>query len=171
MKLRINASDKDSTNKQDRAIADTCGNKSIIPLDCEMLESMMPYYQTGLGHRLSYEITFNNYNRAIISPGSPPKPDAEPQIKISLEYDIVTQPDLASRIEIEYQSMSLPYDRILRKTKVVNKWDIYGMELVACKSFKGIPVFLLNGRAIQTRPKQVLQLKDQESLHRHKRHL
>ena len=44
MKLRINASDKNSTSKQDKAIADTYWNKFIIPLDFEMLDSSIPYY-------------------------------------------------------------------------------------------------------------------------------
>ena len=38
----------------------------------------------------------NNYNLVIVSPGSPPKPDAKYKIKdVSLEYEIATQPDLA----------------------------------------------------------------------------
>ena len=45
MKLRINAGNKDATNTQDKVIADTYGNKFIIPLDFEMLDSAMPYYQ------------------------------------------------------------------------------------------------------------------------------
>ena len=65
----------------------------------------MPYYQLRLGHRLSYKVTFNDYNRVIISPGLPPKPDAKYGIKnISLEYDIVIQPDLTKHIEREYQT-------------------------------------------------------------------
>ena len=62
MKLRINALDKSAGNKQDKAIADTYGNKFIIPLDFEMLDSALPYYQAGLRNRLGYEITFNDYN-------------------------------------------------------------------------------------------------------------
>ena len=54
MKLRINAADKSTGNAKDKAIADAYGNKFIIPLDFEMLESVMPYYQTGLGNRLLY---------------------------------------------------------------------------------------------------------------------
>ena len=42
MKLRINAGNKDGTNVQDKAIADTYGNKFIIPLDFEMLDSVRP---------------------------------------------------------------------------------------------------------------------------------
>ena len=62
IKLRINAGDKNASNVQDKAIADAYGNKFIIPLDFEMLDSAAPYYQTGLGNRLCYELTFNDYN-------------------------------------------------------------------------------------------------------------
>ena len=43
-----------------KAIADAYGNKFIIPLDFEMLDSAAPYYQAGLRSRLCYELTFNN---------------------------------------------------------------------------------------------------------------
>ena len=62
IKLRINAGDKNTGNTQDKAIADVYGNKFIIPLDLEMLDSAALYYQAGFGNRLCYEITFNNYN-------------------------------------------------------------------------------------------------------------
>ena len=58
IKLRINAGNKDATNGQDKAIVDAYGNKFIIPLDFEMLDSAAPYYQAGLGNRLCYELTF-----------------------------------------------------------------------------------------------------------------
>ena len=48
IKLRINAGDKNTSNAQDKAIADAYGNKFIIPLDFEMLDSAAPYYQAGL---------------------------------------------------------------------------------------------------------------------------
>ena len=64
IKLRINAGDK---NAQDKATADVHGNKFIIPLDFEMLDSAAPYYQVGLGNRLCYELTFNDYNRVTKS--------------------------------------------------------------------------------------------------------
>ena len=67
IKLRINASDKSTGNARDKAIADTYGNKFVIPLDFEMLGRSAPCYQVGLGNRLCYEITFNNYNRVINS--------------------------------------------------------------------------------------------------------
>ena len=62
MKLRINARDKSTTSAKDNAITEAYSNKFIIPLDFEMLESVMPYYQAGLGNRLCYEITTNYYN-------------------------------------------------------------------------------------------------------------
>ena len=43
IKLRINAGDKSTSNKQDNAIADAYRNKFIIPLDFEMLDSAAPY--------------------------------------------------------------------------------------------------------------------------------
>ena len=120
IRLRINAGNKDATNTQDRAIADAYGNKFIIPLDFEMLDSAAPYYQAGLGNRLCYELTFNDYNRVIKSVVSSPKvPDAKYKITdISLEYEIATQPDLARSIRSEYQHMALLYDRILRHEKL-----------------------------------------------------
>ena len=63
MKLRINAKDKSTAPlPQDKAIADAYGNKFIIPLDFEMLDSAASYYQAGLGNRLCYEITFNDHS-------------------------------------------------------------------------------------------------------------
>ena len=44
IKLRINAGDQKASNAQDKAIADAYGNKFIIPLDFEMLDSAAPYY-------------------------------------------------------------------------------------------------------------------------------
>ena len=96
IKLKINAGNKDATSIQDKAIADAYINKFIIPLDFEMLDSAAPYYQAGLGARLCYEITFNDYNRVTKSAVSSPKvPHAKYKITdISLEYEIVTQPTL-----------------------------------------------------------------------------
>ena len=50
IKLRIYAGDKSDGVTQDKAIADAYGNKFIIPLDFEMLDSAAPYYQAGLGN-------------------------------------------------------------------------------------------------------------------------
>ena len=123
MKLRINASDKSAGSHRDKAIADTYGNKFVIPLGFEMLDSALPYYQAGLGNRLCYELTFNDYNRVINSTVA--FPVAKYKITdISLEYEIVTHPTLTKHISDEYQSMVLLYDRVLRHRQIiVNKSD------------------------------------------------
>ena len=98
MTLRINAADKSAGAAGDKAIADKYGNKFVIPLDFEMLDSAALYYQAGLGNRLCYEITFNDYNQVINSTVA--SPDAKYKITdISLEYEIVTQPTLARSIK------------------------------------------------------------------------
>ena len=90
-----------------------------------MLDSAAPYYQEGLGNRLCYELTFNDYNRVTKSGVSSPKvPDAKYNITdISLEYEIATQPNLARSIRSEYQHMALLYDRILRHRFRLKKKD------------------------------------------------
>ena len=145
IKLRINAGDKNASNAQDKAIADAYRNKFIIPFDFEMLDSAAPYYQAGLGNRLCYKLTFNDYNRVTKSGVSLPKvPDAKYKITdISLEYEIATQPDLERSIRSEYQHMALLYDRILRHRKtIVNKKDtVWNWAFnTPCKSLKGILV-------------------------------
>ena len=152
IKLRINVGDKNTSNAQDKAIADAYSNKFIIPLDFEMLDSAAPYYQAGLGNRLCYELTFNDYNRVTKSGVSSPKiPDAKYKITdISLEYEIVTQPDLARSIRSQYQHMALLYDRILRHRKIiVNKSDtVWNWAFnTPCKSLKGILVLFEEERS------------------------
>ena len=65
-----------------------------------MLDSAAAYYQACLRNRLCYELTFNDYKRVTKSGASSPKvPDAKYKITdISLEYEIVTQPDLTRSI-------------------------------------------------------------------------
>ena len=143
IKLRINADDKSTSNAQDKAITDVYQNKFIIPLDFEMLDSAAPYYQAGLGNRLCYELTFNDYNRVTKSGVSSPKvPDGKYKITdISLEYEIAIQPNLASSIRSEYGHMALLYDRILRHRKIIaGKSDIVWNWAfnTPCKSLKGI---------------------------------
>ena len=142
MRLRINTADKSDTPAQYKAIADTYRNKFIIPLDFEMLVSSSSYYRAGLRNRLCYEIMVNNYNRVIKSAAA--YPDAKYEISnISLEYEIVSQPELAKSIKSEYDEMALYYDKILRHRKIiVNKsyttwnWSFN----MPCKSLKGILV-------------------------------
>ena len=142
IKLRISTGDKSTSNKKDSAIAETYENKFLIPLDFEKLDSSAPYYQAGLGNRLCYEITVNDYNRVIKSAVA--SPDAKYVISnISSEYEIVTQPTLTKHISDKYQHMELLYDRILRHRRVkVNKSDTtWNWSFnTHCKSLKGILV-------------------------------
>ena len=109
-----------------------------------MLDSLAPFYQAGLGNRLCYKITFNDHNRVINSVAA--SPDAKYEISnISLEYETVTQPDLARSVKDEYQSMVLLYDRVLRHRQViVNNSDMtWNWSFnTHCTSLKGILVLL-----------------------------
>ena len=140
--MRINAGDKNASERKDKAIADAYGNKFLIPLDFEMLDSSAPYCQAGLRNRLCYEITFSDYNRVIKSAVA--SPDAKYVISnISLEYEIVIQPNLVKHISDQYQNMALLYDRILRHRQVkVNKSDTtWNWSFnTPCKSLKAILV-------------------------------
>ena len=150
MKIRVGSSGKDETKVQDKAIADVYGSKFVIPLDFEMLDSTIPYYQAGLGNRLCYEITFNDYDRVIYSAvtktaaGQEITPDAKYKISnISLEYEIVSNQTLASGIKMEYQNMALLYDRVLRHRQIrVNKSDsVWNWSFnTPCRSLRGILV-------------------------------
>ena len=161
MKLRINVGDKSTSNKQDNAIAETNRNKFIIHLDFEMLDSSAPYYQVGLGNRLCYEITFNDYNR--VTKSAVASPDAKYEISnISSEHEIVTYSALARSIKTEYDEMVLLYDRILRHRQIpVNKsnttwnWSFN----TPYKSLNGILVLFEEEKsyARDTRHEQVVQ--------------
>lgn len=123
----------------DQIIAATYGNRFYIPLDFELLESHMPFYQSGLGDRLEYELTFNDYSRVISSDNS----DASYTIdNISLEFDMVTERELARMIRGQYTSkFAILYDRILRHRKMTkNKSDtLWNINLnVPARSMKGI---------------------------------
>jgi hypothetical protein len=125
-KLRVAADDGVATNAAHKAIADYYTNRFYVPLDFELLESTMPYYQSGLGDRLEYELTFNNYDRVIIA-------SSEATYAISdlcLEFDQVTMPDLARTISYQYSGrLPILYERVLRARRVVKNasdtlWNI-----------------------------------------------
>ena len=117
MRIRIDAGNNDETVAADKAIADAFGNRFYIPLDFELLEGHMPFYQSALEDRLEYELTFNDYSCAIRATGdSKASYDIE---NISLEYEIVTQPEMARMIANQYNSRhAILYDRILRYRKI-----------------------------------------------------
>ena len=66
LKHRIGAGDA-TADTEDEAIAKAYGNRFCIPLDFELLETHMPFYQVGPGDRLEYELTFNDYDKGIKS--------------------------------------------------------------------------------------------------------
>ena len=70
IKLKINTNNNSVSSAQDNTILATYGNKFIVPLNFEMLDSVIRYYQAGLGNRLCYKITFIYYNRVILSTGA-----------------------------------------------------------------------------------------------------
>ena len=138
LKHRIEAGDK-GNKKKDIAVANAYGNRFCIPLDFELLNSHMPYYQGALKDRLSYELTFNNYARVIVSS------DAEAKYKISgisLEYDVVNHPELARMIAQQYQSkLAIYYERVLHHSTLLrSKADtVWNINLnTPARSLKGI---------------------------------
>jgi len=139
-RIRVGAGNKDVTVGEDKAIADAYGNRYYIPLDFELLESHMPFYQSALGDRLEYELTFNDYSRVILADGDT---SASYTIEnISLEFDMVSQPDVARMIRNQYAGrLSMLYDRVLRHRKInCNKSDtLWNINLnVPARSMKGI---------------------------------
>ena len=90
----INATDK-ANNAKDQTVVSIYDNRFCIPLDFEILESSLPFYQYGLGSRLTYELTFADYFNVIKAN----KPDATYTISnISLEFDTIINASLASQI-------------------------------------------------------------------------
>ena len=139
-RIRMDAGNKDEAVAADKAIADSFGNRFYVPLDFELLESHMPFYQNALGDRLEYELTFNDYSCVIRTTG-----DADASydiVNISLEYDIVTQPELAGMIANQYNGrLAILYERILRHRKISkDKSDtLWNINLnVPARSMKGI---------------------------------
>ena len=139
-KLRVGAADGNDGVPEDNAIANAYENRFYIPLDFELLESHMPYLQNALQGRLEYELTFNDYSRVIEATADPA---ASYTIdNISLEYEMVTNPEIARLIRNQYANrVAILYDRVLRLRKVVqNKSDsVWNFNInTPAKSMKGI---------------------------------
>ena len=138
LKHRVSAADA-SSNTEDEAINRAYGNRFSIPLDFEILETHIPFYQAGLGDRLEYELTFNDYNKIIKSGDA----NATYKIKnICLEFDMVSDNILAEQIRNQVSGkMVVLYDRILRHRKIAKyKSDtLWNINLnVPARSMKGI---------------------------------
>ena len=140
-KLRIEAGNKSegANDGKDKAIADAFGNRYCIPLEFELLTDHLPFYQSGLKDRLSYELTFNSYSRVIKSTDT----DCKYSINgISLEFEKVTNSALAQSIRAQYKGkIVVLYDRVLcHSKKTFNKEDTtWNINLnTPAKSLKGI---------------------------------
>ena len=103
-----------------------------------LLETSLPLYQHGLGSCLTCELTFANYSDVVKSTD----PDATYTIfNISLEFDTIINPSLASQIRTEYMKSSILYDRILRAQIIpLNKSDTsFSVDINSpSKSLKGV---------------------------------
>ena len=139
-RIRIGVGNKDEAETEDAAIAAAYGNRYQIPLDFELLESHMPFYQSALGDRLEYELTFNDYSRVVLATGDD---GASYKVEnIALEFDMVTQPDLSQLIHRQYAGrLAVLYSRVLRHRKLVkDKSDtLWNINLnVPARSMTGI---------------------------------
>ena len=149
-RIRVSAGNKD-TSVADKAIADAYSNRFYIPLDFDLLETHMPFFQSALGDRLEYELTFNDYSRVVLATGDANAPYMVDNI--SLEFDMVTQPELTRMIRNQYSArLAILYDRILchrkiRKDKSDTIWNI-NLNVLA-RSMKGILMLFEDGAAQQ----------------------
>ena len=115
-KLRVGAGDAANV-PADKAISEAYGNRFFVPLDFEILESHMPFYQAGLGDRLEYELTFNEYGSTVQTTAA--AGGSYTVENISLEFDKVTNTELARIIRSQYASrLAILYERILRHRKL-----------------------------------------------------
>ena len=143
-KIRINAGDK-GTAAKDVAIGTMYDNLFCIPLDFEILESHMPFFQSELKDRLSYELTFNNYGNVIISSDE----SASYTITdIHLEFEVITSPELATLLKRKYEGKhTVLYDRVIRHSKLtLNKSDtVWNIPLAPqAKSMKSILILFVD---------------------------
>ena len=143
-KIRINAGDK-GTAAKDVAIGTMYDNLFCIPLHFEILESHMPFFQSELKDRLSYELTFNNYGSVIVSSDT----TATYTITdIHLEFEVITSPELATLLKRKYEGKhTVLYDRVIRHSKLtLNKSDtIWNIALAPqAKSMKSILILFVD---------------------------
>ena len=63
--MPIEAANAIADNVEDATITAAYGNQFHIPLDFELLESHIPFHQSGFGNCLEYKLAFNDYARVI----------------------------------------------------------------------------------------------------------
>ena len=146
-KIRIDAGDK-GTDTKDVAVGKAFGNMFCIPLDFEMLSSHNPFFQFELKDRLSYELTFNNYGKVVVSTDTAASYSIT---DIHLEFDVVSSPELATMIRNMYNGKSIVmYDRVIRHSvNSLNKSDtVWNIALAPqAKSMKGILILFVDPAA------------------------
>ena len=145
-RIRVGAGKGYSSVVANKAIADTFRDRFFTPLDFELLESYMSFNQSALGDRLEYELTFNDYSRVIQATG---ELDASYHIGgISLEYDMVTLPELPRMIDNQYKGrLAILYDWVLRHRKMTMDMSntLWNINLnVPARSMKGILMLFEN---------------------------
>ena len=145
-KVRIGAEEAGTVAK-DVAIGTAFGNMFCIPLDFEILESQNPFFQQALNDRLSYELTFNNNGRVIVST------DTAASYKvtdINLEYETVNNLELATMIRNQYSRLFVMNDRVVRLSKEsLDKSDTtWNIRLTPqAKSMKGVLILFVDPAA------------------------
>jgi hypothetical protein len=143
-KIRMNAGDK-GTAVEDVALGEAYGNSFRIPLDFELLSTHAPFFPSEFKDKLSFELTFNNYNRVIVSS------DTSASYTISnlrLKFKTVNSPELAHTLRNQYRGKStVLYERIIRYSKLsLNKSDtIWNIKMEPqAKSIKGILILFID---------------------------
>ena len=143
-RIRVDAWNKGETVVADKVIAVAFSNWFHIPLDFELLETHMPIYQSALGDRLKMELTLNDYSRVILASGVSGAPaDATYMVEnINLEYDMVTETDLAGMIGNQYEGrIAILYDRVLLYRRVTKEKKDFPWNLpikVSARSMRGV---------------------------------
>ena len=131
-RVRVGVGNKDETVVADKAIAYAFSNRFHIPLNFELLETHMPFYQSALGDRLEMELTLNDYSRVILASGVSGAPaNATYVVKnVNLEYDMGTQTDLARMIGNQYEGrFEILYNRVLLYRRVTKEKKGLPLEL------------------------------------------
>ena len=124
-KIRIDAGDKGAATK-DVAIGTAYSNLFCFPLDLEIHESHMPFFQSELKDRLSYELTFNNYGKLVVSTDDTASFTIS---EIHLEFEVITSPEIASALRVNYNGKhTVLYDRVVRHSKLSLNKSEYNLE-------------------------------------------
>lgn len=138
-RIRVGAGNAVGATQPDASIAAAYGNRFFIPLDFELLTDHMPFYQSGLTDRLSFELTFNDYGQVMVSANNTATYIIS---NIALEFDKVTHSELARSIRMQYSGqVAILYTRVLRHRKLAfNKSDVtWNINLnTPARSLKGV---------------------------------